>query len=60
VTFTTQRETYPSVILNGQRIPQADDAKYLGLHLDRKLWKKYIYQAQTTWITTGENVLAIR
>jgi len=23
--------------LNGQNIPQADDAKYLGLHLNHKL-----------------------
>jgi len=34
VTFTIRRETCPPVTLNGQRIPQADDAKYLGLHLD--------------------------
>jgi len=55
-----RRETCPS-ILNGQRILQADNAKYLGLYLDHRLnWKRYIYQAQTTRITTGENVLAIR
>jgi len=41
--FTTRRETCPPVTLNGQRIPQAEDAKYLGLHLDRRLnWRKYI------------------
>jgi hypothetical protein len=29
--------------LNGQRIPQAEDAKYLGLYLDRRLnWRKHI------------------
>jgi len=33
-----------SLILNDLRIPQAKDAKYLGLHLDRKLnWKKHIF-----------------
>jgi len=37
VIFTTQRETCPPVILNGQKIPQADDTKYLGLSLDRRL-----------------------
>jgi len=46
VTFTIRRETCPLnviVILNGQRILQAD-AKYLGIHLDRRLnWKKYIF-----------------
>jgi hypothetical protein len=32
-----------SVTLNGQRIPLAEDAKYLGLHLDRGLnWRKHI------------------
>jgi len=32
---TTRRETCPSVTLNGLKIPQNEDAKYLGLHLDR-------------------------
>jgi len=27
MTFTTRREMYPSIILNGQRIPGAEDAK---------------------------------
>jgi hypothetical protein len=59
MTFTTHRERCPSVTLNGQSIPQAEDAKYLGLHLDRRLnWRKHIYQAKTTWTSTGENVLA--
>jgi len=41
VTFTTRKETCLPVTLNGQRIPQADKAKYLGLHLDGRLnWKK--------------------
>jgi len=34
ITFTTRRETCPPVILNGHRILQADNAKYLGLHLN--------------------------
>jgi hypothetical protein len=43
VIFTTRRETYPSVTLNGQRIPQAENVKYLGLHVDRRLnWRKHI------------------
>jgi len=48
VTFTTlerpyERETCPPVILNGQKILQADEIKYLGIHLDRRLnWKKQI------------------
>jgi len=33
-----------SVYLNRTQIPQAKDAKYFGMHLDKQLnWKKYIY-----------------
>jgi len=35
VTFTTCKETCP-VTLNGERIPEVEDAKYLG-YLDRRL-----------------------
>jgi len=39
-----KRKTYPSVTLNGQHIPQEETAKYLGLHLDRRLtWQKHIF-----------------
>jgi len=46
------RKTCLLVTLNGQRIPQAEDAKYLGVYLDHRLnWKKkkniYIYIYQT-------------
>jgi len=34
---------FPPVILNSLRIPQAEDAKYLELHLDRRLNWKNIY-----------------
>jgi len=43
VTFTTRRKTCP-VTLNSLRISQAEDAKYLGLHLDRRLnWRKHMF-----------------
>ncbi|GBP64842.1 RNA-directed DNA polymerase from mobile element jockey [Eumeta japonica] len=43
VTFTLRRETCPSIKLHNEEIPQAEDAKYLGMHLDRKLtWRKHI------------------
>jgi hypothetical protein len=43
-----------SVTVNSLRIPQAEDARYLGLHVDRKLnWKKHTPQAKTTWISIG-------
>jgi hypothetical protein len=32
------------VILNGLRVPQAEDAKYLGLYMDhRQNWKRHIF-----------------
>jgi len=44
ITFTLNRETCPSVTLNGQYIPQRETAKYLGIHLDRRLtWQKHIF-----------------
>jgi len=41
VTFTTRREMCPPVTL---KIPQAENAKYLRLYLDRRLnWTKHIF-----------------
>jgi hypothetical protein len=35
VTSITRRETFPPVHINNINLPQHDDVKYLGLHLDR-------------------------
>jgi hypothetical protein len=44
VTFTTRKETGPPVHLYNYHHPQAEDAKYLGTHLDRRLtWRKHVY-----------------
>jgi len=37
ITFTLNRENCSAVTLNGQYIPQQETAKYLGIHLDRRL-----------------------
>ena len=43
VTFTLRHQTCPPVSLNGTHIPQADEAKYLGMHFDKKLkWRQHI------------------
>jgi hypothetical protein len=44
VTFTTRRETCPPVHINSVQLPQEEDVKYLGLHLDRRpTWHKHIF-----------------
>jgi hypothetical protein len=44
VTFSLKRETCPTVTLNRQHNPQEETAKYLRLHLDRRLtWQKNIF-----------------
>jgi len=60
VTFTTAQETCPPT-LDALRIPQAGDAKYLGLCPDlnwTKLERTDTHQAKTIWISSGKNVLA--
>ncbi|GBP42596.1 RNA-directed DNA polymerase from mobile element jockey [Eumeta japonica] len=44
VTFTLRKGDCPPITLNGEQIPHSDAAKYLGMHLDRRLtWKKHIW-----------------
>lgn len=43
VTFTNRKGNCPPVTLNNISLPQEETAKYLGLHLDRRLtWRKHI------------------
>jgi hypothetical protein len=44
VTFTTRHATCPPVKINDVQLPQSEEVKYLGLHLDRWLtWHKHIF-----------------
>jgi hypothetical protein len=44
VTFTTCRATCPPVHIYNEQLPQAEEVKYLGLHLDRRLTRhKHIF-----------------
>jgi hypothetical protein len=48
VTFTMNQNTCPPVYLNLIQIPQTNEAKYLGIHLDRRLtWRKHITSTRT-------------
>lgn len=43
VTFTLRRGNCPPVTINNSEIPQDNHAKYLGMHMDRRLtWQKHI------------------
>jgi hypothetical protein len=42
VNFTLKMRTCPPVYLNNKQLPQTNDVKYLGIHLDRKLtWQNH-------------------
>jgi hypothetical protein len=44
ITFSNRQETCPAVYINNEPLPQAEDVKYFGLHLDRRLtWHKHIF-----------------
>jgi hypothetical protein len=44
ITLTTRRETCPPVHINNIQLPQTEEIKYLGLHLDCRLtWRNHIF-----------------
>jgi hypothetical protein len=44
ITFTMRRGTCSLVHINNIQLPQTEEVKYLGLHLDRTLtWRKHIF-----------------
>ncbi|KAL7293744.1 hypothetical protein TKK_0012811 [Trichogramma kaykai] len=44
ITFTLKKDTCPPIKLNDKVIPQENQVKYLGMHLDRRLtWRPHIW-----------------
>lgn len=37
ITFTLKHKSCPPIYINGVQIPQADEVRYLGMHLDKRL-----------------------
>jgi hypothetical protein len=53
VTFTTRCAACPPVHINDVQLPQSDDVKYIGLHLDRRLtWHKHIFTKRKHLVLT--------
>ena len=69
VTFTLERENCSTVTLNGNRIPQGETAKHLGIYLDgRRTWRTHIFAKikqlglklqQMYWILGSKSELSI-
>jgi hypothetical protein len=69
ITFPLKRETCPAVTLNGQHSSQGETAKYLGIHLDRRLtWQKHLFTKRKQlglklhrmhWITGRKSKLSL-
>lgn len=70
VTFTTRHDTCPPVSLNNVLIPQSDEVKYLGMHLDRKLiWRSHIWNKRQylnlkcrklSWLLNKKSKLSVK
>ena len=44
ITFTLKKRTCPPVYLNNKQLPQTNEVKYLGIHLDRRLtWRQHTW-----------------
>jgi len=70
VTFTMRRGSCPPIKLNNQQIPQSNDVKYLGIHLDERLtWRKHIWSkrkqlgiklSKMYWLICKKSALSIQ
>lgn len=69
VTFSMRKRTCPTVKMNDVELPQVDEVKYLGMHLDRRLtWSKHIKMKRKQlnlkfnklyWLLGKQSVLSI-
>jgi hypothetical protein len=47
ITFTLRKQTCPTVQMGSVHLPQKNEVKYMGMHLDRRLtWAKHIKRKQ--------------
>jgi hypothetical protein len=59
ITFANPMGNCPPVTFDDQLLPQQEEVKYLGMHLDRRLtWKKtHLHEEKTTWNKTQKSLL---
>lgn len=70
VAFTNRRGACPPVTLNNQQLPQRNETKYLGMHLDLALWHgKNVFTKRTKmafnlrhlhWMICHQSALSIK
>ena len=53
VIFILKHETCLPVTLNTQPIPQSEEAKYLGIHIYKRLiWTTHIFTKRKLWVSS--------
>jgi hypothetical protein len=59
ITFANRMGNCPPATFNDQLLPEQEEVKYLGMHLDRRLtWKKtHLHEEKTIWYKTQKSLL---
>jgi hypothetical protein len=60
ITFILRNQTCPTVQMGNVDLPQKNEVKYLGMHLDRRLtWAEHIITKKKAQSKSGTNSLPI-